>query len=254
MTALTSNEHDAETGLDYFGARYFSGAQGRFTTPDQPFADQHSDDPQSWNLYSYARNNPLRFIDVQGRAVFESAAKLMQAGKDVMGRSSLQPVPKADSNGNPVLDSRGRQRYDTFCNFGVQQILEAGDDRTLDGMTAAKMTKYLGNTENATALSFEDAVGYAKDGATVVFAEPGHVVVVAPADMERPGNSWRTATGEQQVPVVFNVGKENKLMRLDQAWRPDQGKNARPFILNTDKRKVDELRKQRKSDDEETSR
>lgn len=23
-----------ETGLDYFGARYYSGAQGRFTTPD----------------------------------------------------------------------------------------------------------------------------------------------------------------------------------------------------------------------------
>jgi RHS repeat-associated protein len=23
-----------ETGLDYFGARYFSGAQGRFTSPD----------------------------------------------------------------------------------------------------------------------------------------------------------------------------------------------------------------------------
>jgi hypothetical protein len=28
---LTCKERDAETGLDYFGARYFSGAQGRFT-------------------------------------------------------------------------------------------------------------------------------------------------------------------------------------------------------------------------------
>ncbi|MEO8660108.1 MAG: RHS repeat-associated core domain-containing protein, partial [Bryobacteraceae bacterium] len=31
---FTGKERDAETGLDYFGARYFSGAQGRFTTPD----------------------------------------------------------------------------------------------------------------------------------------------------------------------------------------------------------------------------
>jgi RHS repeat-associated protein len=59
----------AETGLDYFGARYMSSAQGRFTSPDAPFADQHPADPQSWNLYSYARNNPLRYGDPTGRAV-----------------------------------------------------------------------------------------------------------------------------------------------------------------------------------------
>jgi RHS repeat-associated protein len=31
---FTGKERDAETGLDYFGARYYSGAQGRFGTPD----------------------------------------------------------------------------------------------------------------------------------------------------------------------------------------------------------------------------
>src|SRR5262249_44476960 len=49
-----------------FGARYFSGAQGRFTSPDQPFNDQNPSDPQSWNLYGYVRNNPLRAIDPDG--------------------------------------------------------------------------------------------------------------------------------------------------------------------------------------------
>jgi hypothetical protein len=46
-----------------------SSAQGRFTSPDQPFADQHPDDPQTWNLYSYTRNNPLKLIDTDGRQV-----------------------------------------------------------------------------------------------------------------------------------------------------------------------------------------
>jgi RHS repeat-associated protein len=55
-----------ETGLDYFGARYFSGAQGRFTSPDEPLIDQFPEDPQSWNLYSYVRNNPLIFADPTG--------------------------------------------------------------------------------------------------------------------------------------------------------------------------------------------
>jgi uncharacterized protein RhaS with RHS repeats len=52
--------------LDYFGFRYFSSPQGQFTSPDYPFVDQHAGDPQSWNLYAYARNNPLRYIDPLG--------------------------------------------------------------------------------------------------------------------------------------------------------------------------------------------
>ncbi|MCA2968810.1 MAG: RHS repeat-associated core domain-containing protein [Acidobacteriaceae bacterium] len=64
---FTGKERDAETGLDYFGARYFSGAQGRFTSPDAPGADQWTVNPQSWNLYGYVRNNPLRFVDPRGR-------------------------------------------------------------------------------------------------------------------------------------------------------------------------------------------
>jgi RHS repeat-associated protein len=91
---FTDKERDAETsnsamgdGLDYFGARFFSGAQGRFTSPDRPFADQHLHDPQSWNLYSYTRNNPLRFIDDDGEAVKES---LINKTYDVHGKTAAE--------------------------------------------------------------------------------------------------------------------------------------------------------------------
>jgi uncharacterized protein RhaS with RHS repeats len=40
---------------------------GRFTSPDAPFADQKSEDPQSWNLYNYVGNNPLSHVDEDGR-------------------------------------------------------------------------------------------------------------------------------------------------------------------------------------------
>jgi RHS repeat-associated protein len=63
---FTAKERDAETGLDYFGARYMSSAQGRFTSPDGPLLDQSSNEPQSWNIYAYGRNNPLRFTDPTG--------------------------------------------------------------------------------------------------------------------------------------------------------------------------------------------
>ncbi|MCZ2077241.1 MAG: RHS repeat-associated core domain-containing protein [Bryobacterales bacterium] len=71
VTHFTGKERDAETGLDYFGARYFSGAQGRFTSPDQPFYDQWAHYPQTWNLYTYGRNNPLRYSDPTGTASWE---------------------------------------------------------------------------------------------------------------------------------------------------------------------------------------
>jgi len=62
----TGKERDAETGFDYFGARYFSGAQVRFTSSDPTPNGISIQDPQSWNLYSYARNRPTRFVDVNG--------------------------------------------------------------------------------------------------------------------------------------------------------------------------------------------
>ena len=62
----SGKERDVETGLDFFGARYLSSAQGRFTGADAVFADQHAGDPQTLNVYSYALNNPLRFIDDEG--------------------------------------------------------------------------------------------------------------------------------------------------------------------------------------------
>lgn len=60
-------EFDPESQLTYFGARYYSATLGRFSSPDSPFADQYIQNPQSWNLYTYTRNNPIRVSDSNGR-------------------------------------------------------------------------------------------------------------------------------------------------------------------------------------------
>jgi RHS repeat-associated protein len=68
---FTGKERDAESGLDYFGARYYSSSMGRWMSPDWsespvpiPYADLNS--PQSLNLYGYVGNNPLRGRDLDG--------------------------------------------------------------------------------------------------------------------------------------------------------------------------------------------
>jgi len=69
VSKAVGKERDTESGLDYFGARYYSNGLSRFTSPDLPLIDQHPGDPQSWNLYTYVRNNPLRFTDPTGNSL-----------------------------------------------------------------------------------------------------------------------------------------------------------------------------------------
>jgi len=64
---FTGKERDNETGLDYFEARYLGASRGRFTTIDPLITfDENLVDPQRWNRYSYARQNPLRWLDPMG--------------------------------------------------------------------------------------------------------------------------------------------------------------------------------------------
>src|ERR1700679_2417847 len=65
---FTGKERDAESGNDYFGARYYASSMGRFTSPDDG-SDFDPESPQNWNLYSYVRNNPLSSVDENGRQV-----------------------------------------------------------------------------------------------------------------------------------------------------------------------------------------
>jgi RHS repeat-associated protein len=71
----SSKERDTETGLDYFGARHYSGAQGRFMTTDPIIISSNRlSDPQLLNAYAYVRNNPLRFVDLNGEDLFLSGS------------------------------------------------------------------------------------------------------------------------------------------------------------------------------------
>jgi RHS repeat-associated protein len=63
----TGYERDAESGNDYAQARYYASSAGRFLSPD-PSGLKSADpsNPQSFNLYSYVLNNPMRNIDPTG--------------------------------------------------------------------------------------------------------------------------------------------------------------------------------------------
>jgi RHS repeat-associated protein len=63
---FTGQTRDTESGLDFFNARYYSPAQGRFVSPDPNSAGFDADDPQTWKGYTYVTNNPLVYADPSG--------------------------------------------------------------------------------------------------------------------------------------------------------------------------------------------
>jgi RHS repeat-associated protein len=66
---FTGQERDSETGMDFFHARYFGAALGRFTSPDPANAGADITNPQSWNAYAYVLGNPLALVDPSGLEV-----------------------------------------------------------------------------------------------------------------------------------------------------------------------------------------
>lgn len=64
----TGHERDLDYSgqtLDYMHARFFRPAAGKFLSVD-PARDSNPQRPQSWNLYAYARNNPMNSADPAG--------------------------------------------------------------------------------------------------------------------------------------------------------------------------------------------
>jgi|GEM_PF-1793937 len=90
------------TGLDYFNARYMWAAIARFTSPDAPLVDQHAGDPQSWNLYAYVRNNPLRFVDPTGRDCVNGISSNMEREEDNGQACFIMDFAEESGSGLPV--------------------------------------------------------------------------------------------------------------------------------------------------------
>jgi len=67
---FSGKERDAESQLDYFGARYYDRSQYRFISVDPICSSSHCPfSSQNWNLYSYCRSNPISYLDPDGRDV-----------------------------------------------------------------------------------------------------------------------------------------------------------------------------------------
>lgn len=99
---FTGHERDDAGGdllygdLDYMHARYYNPGLGRFLSRD-PIMSAKLPKPQTWNKYTYARNNPLIYVDPNGEDSFLVSRPLSFTSRG----SHMFIVTHADYPGDP---------------------------------------------------------------------------------------------------------------------------------------------------------
>ena len=153
---FTGKERDTESGNDYFFARYYSSAAGRFLSPDPSglgFADPAN--PQSLNQYAYVMNNPLTFVDPSGECGIPAPGQSVVGG--VVGAvkciwQGLEGIFSRGSNtgsGDEIVDN---------------DLLEAGWSSESMGMQFAKGQNVSANGEKAINAAYMVACSHSMDG------------------------------------------------------------------------------------------
>jgi RHS repeat-associated protein len=148
---------DTPYGLDYFGARYFSGAQRRWTSPD-PSGRFDPRNPQSWNRYSYGFNNPVRYVDPNGEWPQEYHYQLIHDTFGHYGSHFEQVLRSA----NDWVDSRSNQSPERSFMHGMadgvhlqrpEQARRLADDYVIAELQAAVDQQLHFETNGGTAYS-----------------------------------------------------------------------------------------------------
>ena len=105
---FTGHERDPESGLDYMLARSYAYDIGRFLRPD-PMQDEYP----GLSPYAYANNNPLKYVDPDGRLLW----KVVTKGLKVAGR-----VYDAAKKGKSLL------KKDTWKDIGTDELVNFVDN------------------------------------------------------------------------------------------------------------------------------
>jgi RHS repeat-associated protein len=239
---FTGQLRDAETGLDYFGARYFSGAQGRFTSPDEfnggpvdPFTGQqiqqpgplpYADitNPQSLNKYTYVLNNPLRYTDPDGHCVFAgldtlacaaavTATAAAGAGAIYYGKKLGEAIGAYFSQDQPPPTSKPQEQSTPASPPppGGNNDKNKGRERTEHGQERAEQARS-GDTHREVG----DVNRVIEEGRQFRDTETGNTVHVS-------GDRAVVTNSEGRVVSQFKNTRANTLQRIKKGrWEPIQ--------------------------------
>ena len=170
---VTGKERDFESGLDYFGARYYGSSTGRFMSPDPSRLSITLSDPETWNRYSYVYSRPLSHFDENGKWPTEIHNQIIDRAFPNLSAAQRQVLATVSAGqDNPFTGGQSPNR-------ASQHAMRAPGETTATAME--KYTTYVGDKENADRL----LQGYREDlsasdlteESLAVFAQALHAVV-----------------------------------------------------------------------------
>jgi len=113
-------QRDIGTGLDYTLNRMYPSWQGRWLTPDPGGKNVvHLDDPQTWNMYEYAHNNPTTVTDPSG------LMGISPEGANLAGEGGGGPLAQAGDFGGVWLD----QFSNDVIDWGAGSSADPGGEK-----------------------------------------------------------------------------------------------------------------------------
>jgi RHS repeat-associated protein len=139
---FTSAERDDETGLDFMQARYYSSMIGRFTSVDPLMASAHASNPQTWNRYTYALNNPLKYVDPDGmKPVFREYKDITEGERRILNSSTVtfgsgkKAVTFTKGQGEALYNYMAKNKTDQLAGF-LNQTAGLADIKFSNGRNA----------------------------------------------------------------------------------------------------------------------
>jgi len=147
----TGKERDQESGLDYFGARYYASPTGRFQSPDwsaqeEPVPYSKLDNPQTLNLYSYVLNNPLRNLDSDGHVVVDKGVTYVYY--PVTGATADEAIANSNTHFDGQFSGQTTPTFtvEPFAPIFTQSISGGNDTVTATAPSDDKITTTVSQT------------------------------------------------------------------------------------------------------------
>ncbi|MGB7069307.1 MAG: RHS repeat-associated core domain-containing protein, partial [Pyrinomonadaceae bacterium] len=147
---FTGYERDNETDLDFAQARNYNPKNGRFTSTDPSRVSIQFDNPQTWNRYAYCLNNPLKYIDDNGKWPTGTHSRIIRRAFD-------------NPNFNPSAIQRGSRKTD-WEGTNIKTLKEKNSPQ--HAMTPGSLVKELGSVEKAQESTRNEAKHFIKDNLT----------------------------------------------------------------------------------------
>jgi RHS repeat-associated protein len=140
----TGKERDTESGLDYFGARYYGSSMGRWMSPDLVnVTEERMMKPSSTlNKYVYAANNPLKYVDPDGQDITYFYDQGGFAGHAVLFAYNPANNDSAIESFGPASKSVGYRMAEPFMPVPGTGMFDMGGVKSADDLrsTYASMT------------------------------------------------------------------------------------------------------------------